>query len=433
MVADWPRRVKRPLPTVDRFGTLEPAGIEPGSVSRTRLFSTLCGQAFLVNFSRVVMAPLVAVFIATFGIGESTAGLVVSAVWVGSALPRIPTGYLLTKFSRLHVVILAGLVLAVGATLVAIAPGVTALVVGAGVMGLSSGLYFVTGNTFVSELFPSRVGRMLGIHGTANQVAAVVAAPAITLVLAAGADWEPVFAAVGVAGGEEWRAVFLALAAASLVLTVVTYLAGRETELPEAGMEDRDLVGAARAEWRTILFGVAILGTIGFAWQGVFNFYVLFAESRGLTPSMARNALTVVFAAGIPAFAISGRLADYLPQPAYLLGIATAFALLLFTLTVVQGTVSLLLFSAVIGYVIHSLFPALDTFLLGALPDGNRASAYSVYSGAMMFAQAPGSWFVGTLVESGVAYTTVFRGFAVGVSVVVLALLLFHQRGRLPE
>ena len=139
-----------------------------------------------------------------------------------------------------------------------------------------------------------------------------------------------------------------------------------------------------------------------------------------------------MFAAGIPAFAISGRLADRLPQPAYLLGIATAFVVLLFGLTAVEGTLALLAFSAVIGYVVHSLFPALDTFLLGALPDENRASAYSVYSGTMMLAQAPGSWFVGTLAEAGVAYTTVFRGFAVAVGVVVAALLLFHRRDRLP-
>ena len=402
-------------------------------MSRTGLFGALCGHSFLVNFSRVVMAPLVAVFIATFGVGESTAGLVVSAVWVGSALPRIPTGYLLTKLSRLQVVLLAGVILAVGTTLVALAPGIPALLVGAGVMGLSSGLYFVTGNTLVSELFPGRVGRMLGIHGTASQVAAVVAAPIVTLVLAAGADWQPLFEAVGVASGEEWRAVFLGLAAAALVLTAVTYLVGRRASLPEAGAKDRDLLGAARAEWRTILFGVAVLGTIGFAWQGVFNFYVLFAESRGLSPSMARNALTVVFAAGIPAFLVSGRLADRLPQPAYLLGIATVFVVLLLSITALDGTVALLAVSAVLGYVIHSLFPALDTFLLDALPDESRASAYSVYSGAMMLAQAPGSWFVGTLVETGVSYTAVFRGFAVLVGIVVCLLLVLYQQNRLPS
>jgi DHA1 family inner membrane transport protein len=415
------------------FGTLEPVRVERRGVSRTRLFGALSGHAFLVNFARVVMAPLVAVFIATFGVGEGTAGLVVSAVWVGSALPRIPTGYLLTKLTRLQVVLMAGGILAVGATLTAVAVNVPALVLGAGVMGLSSGLYFVTGNTLVSELFPDRVGRMLGIHGTANQVAAVIAAPVISFALALGADWRPLFVALGVPAGEEWRAVFLALAAAALTLTAATYLLARKTPLPEAGSEDRDLLGAARTEWRGILFGLAVMGTVGFAWQGVFNFYVLFAEARGLSPSMARNALTVVFAAGIPAFAISGRLADRLPQPAYLLGILGASTLLLFALSTVRTVVGLFVLSGALGYVVHSLFPALDTFLLGTFPDENRASAYSVYSGAMMLAQAPGSWFVGTLAEAGVAYTAVFRGFAVAVGLVGIGLLVLHRDDRLPS
>jgi len=402
-------------------------------VSRTRLFGALCGHAFLVNFARVVMAPLVAVFIATFGVGEGTAGLVVSAVWVGSALPRVPTGYLLTKLSRLQVVVLSGATLGVGATLTAVSVGVPQLVLGAGVMGLSSGLYFVTGNTLVSELFPSTVGRMIGIHGTANQIAAVIAAPAISAALAIGADWRPLFVMLGVPAGEEWRAVFLALAAAAFVLSATTFLLGRRAALDDAGSEDRDLLGAARTEWRGILFGLAVMGTVGFAWQGVFNFYVLFSEARGLSPSMARNALTVVFAAGIPAFAISGRLADRLPQPAYLLAIVTAFVLLLFGLSAVSSVAGLFALSAAIGYVIHSLYPALDTFLLGTFPDRTRASAYSVYSGAMMLAQAPGSWFVGTLAEAGIAYTTVFRGFAVAVGLVAVVLFVLHRTGELPS
>ncbi len=379
------------------------------------------------------MAPLVAVFIATFGVGEGTAGLVVSAVWIGSALPRVPTGYLLTKLSRLQVVLLSSVTLAIGATLTAVSVGVPALILGAGVMGLSSGLYFVTGNTLVSELFPTRVGRMIGIHGTANQVAAVIAAPAITFALAIGADWRPLFVALGVPAGEEWRAVFLALAAAAVALTAATYFLGRGTPLPDAGNEDRDLLGAARMEWRGVLFGLAVMGTVGFAWQGVFNFYVLFAEGRGLSPSMARNALTVVFAAGIPAFAISGRLADRLPQPAYLLAIVTAFVLLLFGLSAVRTVAGLFALSAAIGYVVHSLYPALDTFLLGTFPDRTRASAYSVYSGAMMLAQAPGSWFVGTLAEAGFAYTAIFRGFAIAVAVVAIGLFWLHHDDQLPS
>lgn len=402
-------------------------------MSRTRLFGSLCGHAFLVNFARITFAPLVAVFIAQFGVGEATAGLVVTATWVGSALPRVPTGYLLTRFSRVKVVATAGAVLTLGAAVTAFADSIPTLIAGAAAMGLASGVYFVAGNTFVSELFPGRVGRMLGIHGTANQVAAVLAAPVITLALALSTQWRPLFAALGIAPGSEWRAVFMALSVVSALLTVVTVVVARRADLPQAGSDDRDLIGAARAEWKVILVGLTVMGTVGFAWQGLFNFYELYMKSKGVAPAIAKNTLTLVFAAGVPAFAFSGRLADRLPHIPYLLGVAATFVVLLFVLTATTGTLPLLALSAVLGYVIHSLFPALDTFLLDSFPDHNRASAYSVYSGGMMLAQAPGSWFVGTLVEAGVDYSVVFQGFGVAVGAVVLGLLALNRSGRLPN
>ena len=66
-------------------------------MSRAKLFGSLCGLVFLVNFARVIFAPLVGEFIDEFAIREGTAGLVVTLVWVGSAAPRLPTGWVLTK------------------------------------------------------------------------------------------------------------------------------------------------------------------------------------------------------------------------------------------------------------------------------------------------------------------------------------------------
>jgi len=388
---------------------------------------------FLVNFARVVMAPLVSVFMLTFGVGEGEAGLVATAVWIGSAAPRIPTGYLLTRVGRLPVLLAAGLVLAVGAAAAAIASSLPLLIVGAGMSGLASGLYFVTGNTFVSELFPSRVGRMLGIHGTASQLAAVVAAPIVTLAVGTRVDWTPVLVALGLPVDQPWRLVFVALSLAGLTITAVTFVLSRGVELPDAGTKDRDLLGAAKAEYRTILLGVAVMGTLGFAWQGIFNFYQLFMESRGLAPGLARNSLTLVFAAGVPAFAISGWLADRLPRTQYLLGIAGSFVVVVFALTFVRGTVALLAISAVLGYTVHSLFPAMDTFQLDSFPDHNRGSAYAVYSGTMMVAQAPGSWVMGSLAEAGVPYVTAYRGMALLVGVMVVGMVVLERTGRLPE
>jgi DHA1 family inner membrane transport protein len=387
-------------------------------VSRRRLFGTLCGMIFLVNLARVIFAPLLSEFVAVFGIGEGTAGLIATLAWLGSALPRLPTGWVLTRVPREHVVLAAGTVLTIAAVVTASATSVVLVGTGALLMGLSSGVYFVAANPLVSELYPERVGWALGTHGMVSQVAAVIAAPFVTLVLALFFDW---------------RIVFVCIAAVAAVVTVVLFFVARATEIPHAGTDDRDLIGAIRAQWRVVLLGVAVIGTTGFVWQGLFNFYELYMGTKGLDGGTARNLLTVIFAAGVPAFFVSGRLVDQLPRVPYIIGIVAAFVVTVLALTAAGGFVSILLLTGIIGYVIHSLFPAIDTYLLDTLPDDSRASAYAWYSAGMMAVQATGASAVGNLREAGLAYDVIFVGLALGLGGVVVGLTTLQRAGRIPR
>ncbi|MFB6126400.1 MAG: MFS transporter [Halolamina sp.] len=381
-------------------------------------------MVFLINASRVVFAPLLSEFIGHFGMTTAAAGTVVTLVWVGSAAPRVPTGWLLTRYSRLTVVLSTGAVLTAASAFTATAGSVPALAAGALSMGLASGAYFVSANPLLSELFPSSVGRVMGIHGTASQFAAVAAAPAVTLAVAVGDRWLPV------AG---WQLVFVAVGLLAAGVTALVLVAGRRTDLPDAGGADRDLLGAVRREWRTVLLGVVILGTTGFVWQGVFNFYELYMVQKGVADATAKNLITVVFAAGIPAFLVSGRLADRFPHVPYILTVLAAFIAGLFALTAVGGLVGIVAVSLYVGVVIHSLFPAMDAYLLDTLPDDSRGSAYAVYSGSMMLTQSVGASVVGTLRDLGLRYATVFRSFAAGLAVVVAGLVVLQRLDRLPE
>ena len=373
---------------------------------------------FLVNLARVVFAPLLQEFIAVFQIGEGTAGLIATLAWLGSALPRIPTGWVLTRVPRHRVILVTGAVLTTAAAFTASANSVLFVGVGALLMGLSSGVYLVAANPLVSELYPERVGWALGVHGMMSQLAAVAAAPLVTLILTFFFDWQ---------------LVFVCVAAAAALVTVALYFAARSADLPDAGTDDRDLLGAIRSEWRVVLLGVVVVGATGFVWQGLFNFYELYMETKGLADATAKNLLTVIFAAGVPAFFISGRLTDRLPRVPYILVIIGSFTVSVLVLTVTTGLVPILVLTAVIGYVIHSLFPAIDTYLLDTLPDETRASAYAWYSGGMMVVQATGSSVVGTLREVGLAYDVIFTQFALGLAVVVVGLVVFQQAGRIPQ
>lgn len=208
------------------------SGLATPTVSRRRLFGSLCSMVFLVNLGRVVFAPLIEPLAADFAVSPADLGVVTTLAWLGSALSRVPTGYLLTRISRHVVVVGSGVGLTVAALFTALAPSVSALTVGAFLLGLASGVYFAAGNPLVSELFPERVGRALGVHGTTAGLAAVIAPLGVGAVLVVG----------------DWRLAFFGMAAFGALVTLYTLFAARGTELPTAGDADRHLLRAVRAQ-----------------------------------------------------------------------------------------------------------------------------------------------------------------------------------------
>jgi predicted MFS family arabinose efflux permease len=386
---------------------------------RLPLFGSLCALVFLVNFGRVVFAPLVAPLQDFFTASNAAVGLVATLAWLGSALPRLPTGYLLTRFSRHRVVLATGVVLTVASALMTQAPTIELVMVGALLVGMASGAYFVAANPLVSELFPERVGRVIGIHGTASQLAAALAPVLVGRVLVV---------------YYSWRAPFYLLSAAAALVTAVLYVTARRADLPDAGAADRDLLGGIRRQGRIVALGVVIIGLTGLVWNGFFNFYPKYlTATKGVDAGTANVLLTVVFAAGVPAFWYTGRLADRFRHVPLMLAILASFVVCLLAMTVVQGLAGIVAVSVVLGYVIHSLFPAIDTFLLDSLPDSDRGSAYAGYSATMMIVQAFGSVLVGTLLGTQLGYDTIFRAGALGIGVLVVALVVLQRAGRLPD
>lgn len=374
-------------------------------------------MVFLVNLARVIFAPLVQPAAADFDVPAASLGIVASAAWLGSASPRLPTGYLLTKVPRHWVVLFTGSLLVVTATLTGFSQSITHLIVGAFFMGLSSGMYFIAASPLVSELFPERVGSAIGFHGMSSQLAAVGAPLFLSVVLLVG----------------DWRLTFFCIAGLAAITTTILLIATRRTDLPRAGDADRSLLVAARAQWPIILTGIAFIGTTGFLWNALFNLYGDYLTVvKGIDPATGRVLLSVMFAAGLPAFVLTGWLADRVPNVPLLFAIISTFVLSVLALTVVEGVVAIALVSLVVGYAIHSLFPAIDTYMLASLPDRHRGSAYALFSSTMMFVQALGSGTVGIAVSLGASYTVVFQVLAIAVGVMLACMGILYRAGWLP-
>ena len=387
------------------------------TVSRRSVFGSLLGLIFCINLARVVFAPLIEPIRAATGASDATLGLLATLVWAGSAVPRLPTGLLLTRISRAQAIFTSGVILTLGTAFTALTADPTLLLVGAFVMGTASGVYFIAANPLISELFPESPGRALGQHGVASQLAAVAAPGIVTAALVVG----------------DWRTTLQAIAVAAGLMTAVFTVIARRTEFPDAGQQDTEFLAAVRAQWPIVLTAVATLGLTTMVWNGMFNFYVTYLGTVGIEERAGRTLLQVMFAAGVPAFYVSGRLADRLPAVPYMLAILASFTGCILLLPAVGGFWPLAALSTVTGYVIHSIFPAVDTYLLGSLPDHHRASAYSAYGAGMMLIQAPGSLLVGLLRDGGVPFPVIFEWMGGGLVALLVVLLLLHVDGRLPE
>jgi predicted MFS family arabinose efflux permease len=385
-------------------------------MSRRRLFGSLCGFIFFINLARIVFAPLLDVFITEFGINEATAGLIITLTWVGSASLRLPAGWLLTRWPRHYLIIISGAILSVSGVATGTATTVRQLMIGAFFMGSASGVYFVSANPFVTELFPEQVGRVMGIHGAASQIAAVLAAPLVTLTVVTA-----------------WQHTFFIIAIGVAVITVYTAFQSYHLEIPNAGSDDRSFLSGARSEWKVVLAALGLAGGGLFVWQGVFNFYELYMQSQNLSGAQSSIMLTIVFISGIPGFFVSGKLADHFPFVPLILSIIATFTGSILLLVATDDFITLAATSVIVGFTIHALLTVTDAYILSTLPDSARGSAYAVFSFMWMLLQSGGSSVVGSLVEYGYSYNTVFTAGALFLIISIIPLVVIEQMGKMPS
>ena len=386
-------------------------------MSRWEVFGSLLAMGFLVNFVRVVFAPLLQPVAMEFHVATASLGVVTTAAWLGSAAPRLPTGVLLTRIDRHLVIAATGALLVVTAIFTALSASVLHLTVGAFLLGLSSGMYFIAANPLVSELFPDRILGAVAIHGLARQVAAVVAPLVVALLL---------FVA-------DWRTTFFVVALAAAATTALLVYSAKWTDLPAAGQSDRSLVAAGRSQWRIILTGIVFIGAVGFLWNGLFNLYGGYlTATKDIAPSTGRLLLSVLFAAGIPAFLLARRIGERFPNVLLIIGLIATFAVSVIALTFTGTVIGVVAVSIVIGFTFFLFAALLDAYLLSTLPDHHRGSAYAIYSAVMMVIQAMGSGVIGSAVTAGTAYDALFRSIAVVVVGIAITMFVLHRMDRLP-
>ncbi|EMA52235.1 MFS transporter [Halococcus salifodinae] len=323
----------------------------------------------LLNGTRMIYPVLLPAISTEYDLTLTAAGFLVTLIWVSYAIGQVPGGVLADRYGERTVLLASVAIVAVALLVVVFAPTVELLFVGTALVGLGLSLYPVARITVLSELYPDRIGRALGVTMATGDT---------------GQTLLPLAAGVLVVGA--WQ---VGLAFVVPLLGVVALLLAR-TSLP-ATTHERSNDDLSFQRLRYVLGELRhptllTMGVLLFVYIGVLQtfsaFYPTYLISvKGFSPAAASGLFSVFFAVGIVAKPLAGVAYDAIgirrSLPIVLGGAVVGFALLpvldgFWPLALDTVLISTMLGSGAItqSYLSETIPPAIEGTGLGAIRSG---------------------------------------------------------------
>ena len=261
----------------------------------------IAGGWGLLLGARMIYPVLLPYFRESFGLSLTVAGVLVTILWLGSAVGQLPGGVLADRYSERLMMTIAAVVVAVALVVVATAPTAVVLFVATGLLGLGQSLYPIARITILASIYPDRIGSALGVTMATGDLGQTVLPP-IAGTLAIAIAWQ---------AGLLFLVPFLAIAAVALWVTLPQETGGNT----DSGADALSLEAA-----RTVLAEIrrANLGFVAFIlflyiliWQSFTGFYPTYlVEEKGLDTSTAALLFSLFFAMGVIVKPVAGAAYD---------------------------------------------------------------------------------------------------------------------------
>lgn len=398
------------------------------AVGRYDALVTVAGIWFLAKFLRYTFPPLFEELQLAFGVSNAALGASFTGFMLTYAAMQFPSGLLADRFGSVRV-ITAGLLTALGgAVLVALGGPFVSLVVAMLVMGAGTGAHKTVAIKLLSEYYPARTGRTLGVFDTLGTFGGVGAPVAVAVVLGYGLGWRPLF-------------VFASILGLVLAVALVARVGGKVSD-SRPGSAVSPPLRAYVAPFRDLRFATFVTVTLafGFAYNGVVAFLPLYLVREASLSSAAASVLySVLFVVSFVQI-LTGELADRvgrLTVVAGTLGVATVSLLVLlvgpvgavtpFGIPVVAGV-------AVVGFGLgsHGFRPVRGVHLTTLLPESLAGGGLGAVRTGLMGAGAVGPVVVGAIVDAagfGVAFGVLLGSLSVAVLLASILLVSERQAG----
>jgi ACS family hexuronate transporter-like MFS transporter len=372
---------------MDVFGSVRQSVAALQGEGRGRvLLAVATGWGLLVG-TRMSYPVLLPYIRDAYGLSLSVAGLLVTIVWLGSALGQLPGGILADRYNERHVMTAGLLVVAVALSVVAFSGSALIVFLGTGLVGLGLSLFPIARITVLTEIYPDAVGRALGVTMATGDTGQTVLPPLVGF-LAAAVAWQLGFGVL----------VPIFLLVAGLVWVVVPN--GVPSEEDALSMERARAV-IAELRTRTMVLVTVVLFFYILVWQSFTGFYPTYlVEVKGLSPSVAGTVFALFFGLGIVVKPISGAAYDRIGMrgslAAVLVGPVAGLAMLPF----IEGFLPLVVLTALVSTMLGS-GAITQSYLAEEIPAEIRGTGLGVVRTTAASLGAIGPVLFGVLAEGG--------------------------------
>lgn len=281
------------------FASLGKESKELWGGGKGKLLVAIAGGWGILLGTRMIYPVLLPYLRASFGLNLTVAGLLVTTLWLGSALGQLPGGILADRYSERMVMAAGAIIVALALVFVVTAPSPIILFAATGLVGLGQSLYPIARITILSEIYPDRIGSALGVTMATGDLGQTVLPP-IAGVLAVSVAWQ-----VGLS--------FMIPLLFLVGITIWVVLPAKTST--ESAVDTLSVEGAqyVLAELRrpNMVFVVFILFLYILVWQSFTGFYPTYlVEEKGLSSSAAGLLFSVFFASGVVVKPLAGTAYD---------------------------------------------------------------------------------------------------------------------------
>lgn len=327
---------------------------------------------------------------AEFAMDNATAGLLLSALWIGYALMQFPGGALADRFGERAVLVVSCAVVTVGVVGVVVAPAIIAFFVATILVGIGAGLYGTTRITVLADVFPDRSGTAIGINQAAGNVGTTIL-PAMAGFLAVAIGWRWGFGVV---------LPLFVLVMVGLWMTVPTRTStdgGLDHDFSRAHLGY--LLRCLRHP--QVVFVNVTMALVSFVYQAFTGFYPTYlVDVKGLGTGTAATLLGVFFATAVVIQPLAGAARDRFGARITLAAVVVGSAAVIAILPFVQGF-WILVVVTVLASVQLAVWPISNSYVVDAVPDDVQGTTVGITRTGYLLFGAIGPVIIGIAADAG--------------------------------